>query len=207
MTGDIAITGNIGYDWFQQWGTNDALGSEYAVGALPWNNYYTWIMMANNVISLIDETDIATLGAKERSYLGFAYAYRAMFYLDLVRLYEFKENAVTRADDLLGLGVPIVLPETTEAQAKNNPRATVDEIYDSVIFPDLEKAGKLLENFTAPDKYTISLALKLFCDQTSSSDYGALFAMSTLSLVPIFLIFAFMQKYLTEGVATSGIKG
>ena len=159
MTGDIAITGNIGYDWFQQWGANDALGPEYAVGALPWNNYYTWIMMANNVISLIDETDIATLGAKERSYLGFAYAYRAMFYLDLVRLYEFKENTVTRADDLLGLGVPIVLPETTEAQAKNNPRATVDEIYDSVIFPDLEKAGKLLENFMAPDKYTISLAL------------------------------------------------
>ena len=159
MTGDIAITGNIGYDWFQQWGANDALGPEYAVGALPWNNYYTWIMMANNVISLIDETDIATLGAKERSYLGFAYAYRAMFYLDLVRLYEFKENTVTRADDLLGLSVPIVLPETTEAQAKNNPRATVDEIYDSVIFPDLEKAGKLLENFTAPDKYTISLAL------------------------------------------------
>ena len=159
MTGDIAITGNIGYDWFQQWGANDALGPEYAVGALPWNNYYTRIMMANNVISLIDETDIATLGAKERSYLGFAYAYRAMFYLDLVRLYEFKENTVTRADDLLGLGVPIVLPETTEAQAKNNPRATVDEIYDSVIFPDLEKAGKLLENFTAPDKYTISLAL------------------------------------------------
>lgn len=159
MTGDIAITGNIGYDWFQQWGANDALGPEYAVGELPWNNYYTWIMMANNVISLIDETDIATLGAKERSYLGFAYAYRAMFYLDLVRLYEFKENTVTRADDLLGLGVPIVLPETTEAQAKNNPRATVDEIYDSVIFPDLEKAGKLLENFTAPDKYTISLAL------------------------------------------------
>ena len=121
MTGDIAITGNIGYDWFQQWGTNDALGSEYAVGALPWNNYYTWIMMANNVISLIDETDIATLGAKERSYLGFAYAYRAMFYLDLVRLYEFKENTVTRADDLLGLGVPIVLPETTEAQPRTTP--------------------------------------------------------------------------------------
>lgn len=57
------------------------------------------------------------------------------------------------------------------------------------------------------EKYTVSLALKLFCDQTSNSDYGALFAMSTLSLIPIFLIFIFMQKYLTEGVATSGIKG
>ena len=57
------------------------------------------------------------------------------------------------------------------------------------------------------EKYTVSLALKLFCDQTSNSDYGALFAMSTLSLIPIFLFFAFMQKYLPEGVATSGIRG
>jgi len=55
--------------------------------------------------------------------------------------------------------------------------------------------------------YTISLALKLFCDTTSSSDYGALFAMSTLSLLPIFLIFVSMQKYLTQGVVTSGLKG
>ena len=159
MTGDLVVTGNIGYDWFQQWGTNDALGSDYAVCALTWNNYYTWIMMANNVISLIDASDLAALDATERSYLGFAYAYRAMFYFDLVRLYEFKENTVTSADELLGLGVPIVLPETTEAQAKNNPRATVDEIYDRIIFPDLEMAEDLLETYTAADKYTISLPL------------------------------------------------
>ena len=52
MTGDLVVTGNIGYDWFGQWGTNDALGADYAVGALTWDNYYTWIMMANNVINL-----------------------------------------------------------------------------------------------------------------------------------------------------------
>ena len=57
------------------------------------------------------------------------------------------------------------------------------------------------------EKYTISLALKLFCDTTGSSDFGAMFAMATISLIPIFLIFIFMQKYLTEGIATSGIKG
>ncbi len=159
MTGDLVVTGNIGYDWFQQFGTNDALGADYAVGALTWHNYYTWIMTANNVISLIDETNLAALGATERSYLGFAYTYRAMFYLDLVRLYEFKENTVTEGDNVLGLGVPIVLPETSEAEAKNNPRATVDDIYDTVIFPDLKKAETLLENFSAPDKYTISAAL------------------------------------------------
>ena len=82
-----------------------------------------------------------------------------MFYLDLVRLYEFKENTVTEAPELLGLGVPVVLPETTEAEAKNNPRAKVDDSYDKVIFPDLDKAEELLSGFTAPDKYTISLAL------------------------------------------------
>ena len=29
---------NIGYDWFAQWGTNEALGADYAVGALTWNS-------------------------------------------------------------------------------------------------------------------------------------------------------------------------
>ena len=159
MTGDIAIGGNIGYDWFAQWGTNEALGADYAVGALTWNNYYAWIMAANNVIKQIDASDFSSLDATQKSYLGFAYAYRAMFYLDLVRLYEFKENNYTEAPEVLGLGVPVVLPETTEAEAKNNPRAKVDDIYDKVIFPDLDNAEELLENYTAPDKYTISLAL------------------------------------------------
>ena len=143
MTGDVAIGGDIGYDWFAQWGTNEALGADYAVGALTWDNYYAWIMAANNVIKQIDASDFATLDATQKSYLGFAYAYRAMFYLDLVRLYEFKENNYTEAPGVLGLGVPIVLPETTEAEAKNNPRVKVDDIYDQVIFPDLDKAEEL----------------------------------------------------------------
>lgn len=92
------------------------------MAALTWDNYYAWIMAANNVIKQIDASDFATLDATQKSYLGFAYAYRAMFYLDLVRLYEFKENNYTEAPGVLGLGVPIVLPETTEAEAKNNPR-------------------------------------------------------------------------------------
>ncbi len=57
------------------------------------------------------------------------------------------------------------------------------------------------------EKYPVSLALKLFCDPGSSSDYGAMFAMATLSILPAVLIFLFMQKYLVEGISTSGIKG
>lgn len=56
-------------------------------------------------------------------------------------------------------------------------------------------------------KYPVCLALKLFCDPGSTSDYGAMFAMSTLSLVPVLLIFIIFQKYLVDGIATSGLKG
>lgn len=56
-------------------------------------------------------------------------------------------------------------------------------------------------------KYPVSLALKLFCDPGSSSDYGAMFAMASLSILPTVLFFIFFQKYLVEGIATSGIKG
>lgn len=56
-------------------------------------------------------------------------------------------------------------------------------------------------------KYPVSLALKLFCDPGSSSDYGAMFAMATLSILPMVIIFIFGQKYLVEGISTSGLKG
>ncbi len=58
-----------------------------------------------------------------------------------------------------------------------------------------------------PQTYTVSIAIKLFADASSTTDYGAMFAMSTLSLVPVFLIFLFFNKYLVEGISTSGLKG
>ncbi|NLM13353.1 MAG: carbohydrate ABC transporter permease [Epulopiscium sp.] len=56
-------------------------------------------------------------------------------------------------------------------------------------------------------KYPVSLALKLFCDPGSSSDYGAMFAMATLSVLPAIVIFICLQRYLVEGISTSGLKG
>ena len=55
--------------------------------------------------------------------------------------------------------------------------------------------------------YPASLALKLFCDPGSSSDYGAMFAMATLSILPAVIIFIFFQRFLVEGISTSGLKG
>lgn len=59
---------------------------------------------------------------------------------------------------------------------------------------------------STPEKYPVSLALKLFADPDSVTNWGAMFAMSTLSLVPIFVIFFFFQRYIVEGISTSGLK-
>lgn len=56
------------------------------------------------------------------------------------------------------------------------------------------------------NKFTVSVAIKAFADASSTTDYGAMFAMSTLSLIPVFLIFLFFNRFLIEGVATSGLK-
>lgn len=57
-----------------------------------------------------------------------------------------------------------------------------------------------------PKLYTVSIALKLFSDPNSVTDWGAMFSMSFLSLIPACLVFLFFQKYIVEGISTSGLK-
>jgi multiple sugar transport system permease protein len=59
---------------------------------------------------------------------------------------------------------------------------------------------------TDPNSYTVPVALRSFLDSTSGSNWGAMFAMSIISLVPIFLAFLFGQKFLVQGIATTGGK-
>ncbi len=58
-----------------------------------------------------------------------------------------------------------------------------------------------------PNLYSLPVALRLFVDQTTTSDYGAQMAMAVLALVPVLLFFLIFQRYLVEGVATQGLKG
>ncbi|MDR7159955.1 multiple sugar transport system permease protein [Arthrobacter sp. BE255] len=58
-----------------------------------------------------------------------------------------------------------------------------------------------------PEKYPLPLALRLFVDQTQSSDYGAMIAMSVLALLPVLIFFLVFQRYIVEGVSTQGLKG
>jgi multiple sugar transport system permease protein len=55
-------------------------------------------------------------------------------------------------------------------------------------------------------QYTVTLGLRTFTDSTGQSNFGGLFAMSVLSLVPVFVFFLFFQRLLIEGIATTGMK-
>lgn len=57
-----------------------------------------------------------------------------------------------------------------------------------------------------PAMYPVSIALKMFSDPSTQTNWSGLFAMTTLSIVPVLLVFMFFQKYLVEGVATTGLK-
>lgn len=54
--------------------------------------------------------------------------------------------------------------------------------------------------------FTVQLGIRSLYDPSGSSDWGALLAMSVLSLVPIMTIFLLFQKHFLEGIATTGLK-
>jgi multiple sugar transport system permease protein len=56
------------------------------------------------------------------------------------------------------------------------------------------------------DLFTVQLGIRSLFDPTGQSDWGALLAMSVLSLVPIMVIFLAFQKHFVDGIATTGIK-
>ena len=60
---------------------------------------------------------------------------------------------------------------------------------------------------SSPEKYTLSLALNMYLDPNAYNNYGALFAMSVLSLLPTLIFFIIFQRYLVDGIAMDGIKG
>jgi multiple sugar transport system permease protein len=59
---------------------------------------------------------------------------------------------------------------------------------------------------TDTDMMTVPVALRLFVDSQGESNWGAMFAMSIVSLLPVFFVFLFGQRFLVRGIATTGIK-
>ena len=151
MLEDMVTSGdNPYYNRFYAYVMNRSQGERYISCAYFWQCYYKWIKAANDIISLVDPDDATS---EAIGYLAAAYTYRAMCYLDLARLYEPKENSYTDVSSVLGLTVPIITENTTEDQAKNNPRVPREQMYEFIL-SDLAMAEKLmdpsLKNYTSP---------------------------------------------------------
>jgi multiple sugar transport system permease protein len=58
-----------------------------------------------------------------------------------------------------------------------------------------------------PKLYTVSVALRLFADPTSVTNWGAMFSMATLSLLPVMAVFLILQRHIVEGISSTGLKG
>ena len=91
----------------------------------------------------------------------------------------------------------IVLPLMTPALATTTIFTfmwTWNDFFGSLIY------------LTTPENFTVPIALKAYLDSQGSSDWGAMFAMSIVSLIPLFLVVLFAQRALVRGFATTGLK-
>lgn len=145
---------------------------QYSYGNFSYSNrsrwpvalYYTYIKGVNDIIGLYPEG--TELTDAQKGYVGQCYAFRALFYLEVTQIMEWKkptDPVITPKlnmpiNDLENLGVPIVTEETDAAIASNNPRVTVDENFD-LILSDLAKAETYLADFNRTDKIQPNLAV------------------------------------------------
>jgi multiple sugar transport system permease protein len=65
--------------------------------------------------------------------------------------------------------------------------------------------GPLIYLATDANK-TIQVGLRRFIQQYTS-DYHLIMAASLCSLVPVTVVFLFLQRYFIEGISTTGLKG
>jgi multiple sugar transport system permease protein len=58
-----------------------------------------------------------------------------------------------------------------------------------------------------PQMYTLPVALATFATGQYQADHGMLMAGSVVLVVPVLVIFILFQRWITEGIATTGLKG
>lgn len=159
-TADYAVVASS-YNWYDSWSTSTYLGPLYVATYLPWAYYYQSILTCNNLIKNLGNKE--DLSKAQQGYLGAGYAFRALYYMDAAQWYEFLPNDMFTVNedgnDITYLTLPIVTENTTEDDARNNPRATREEMYE-FIMNDLNAADSLMSNykFVRPNKSMPSLA-------------------------------------------------
>lgn len=195
MTGDLALVGDHS-SHFNSFSRNQNLGEDYIFAGYVWSYYYGFILTSNNVISGVDPE---TATSAQLGYLGAGYAFRAFCYLDLARMLEFLPNDIfpdgknSDGKVVTNLTVPIVEAGMSEEDARNNPRATRQEMYDFIL-GDLDKAEEYIVNIqstngkTLPDLacvYGLKARLYMWVEDYANAEKYARLAINTATVSPM----------------------
>lgn len=158
MTGDLPVSPSpSGYDWFADYEQTTLLNQDAPTIWYVWAYYNKFIQNTNVALSAIANANKTGMEDKYAGYEAVAKAFRAIAYLEMAQMYEFKTNdkftTGVNADgnNVEGLTVPIVTEKTTLEEARNNPRAT-KEVMQQFILDDLTYALENIDKFDDSDK-------------------------------------------------------
>lgn len=112
---------------------------------------------------------------------------------------ELDEAAIIDGCSKVGVFLRIIVPLTVPALVTTALFTflwTWDDFFNHLLY------------LTKPSIFSVSRALRTFVgDAGAVSNWGGALAMSTLSLVPAFILFFSLQKYFVQGITTTGLKG
>lgn len=194
MTGDMA-TVQSNYDSFDAFARVRGMGPRYVYMQYVWNYYTGFILSANNIIKNINET---SANDPQKGQLGLGYAFRALCYLDMARMFEFLPNEKfpsgknAEGVDVTNLTVPIVTEKTTIEESRKNPRVTREKMFE-FIKSDLNKAETLIPNYKSSNKampnlacvYGLKARLYMWVEKYDSAQIYARKAIDASNLTPM----------------------
>lgn len=196
LTGDAYHYGETGYSHFITWQRNQYMGDGYLKTQFHWNYHYGFILAVNGVVGAVDEEKATN---DQLGYKGAAYAFRAHLYLDMARMYEFLPNDIytdginSEGFDVTNLTVPIVTDATSADEARNNPRATRQEMFE-FIMSDLDNAERLIVHLpstigqTMPDLsvvYGLKARAYMWVEDYAKAQEYARLAINEATVAPI----------------------
>jgi multiple sugar transport system permease protein len=112
---------------------------------------------------------------------------------------EIEEAAIIDGCSTVGVFLRIIIPLSIPAMVTTGLFTFLwawDDFFNHLLY------------LTTPANFTVSRALRTFVgDAGAVSNWGGALAMGTLSILPAFILFFFLQRYFVQGIATTGIKG
>ncbi len=196
------MTGDMGHDktnyasHFYYWAQNKYQGDGYVFCQYVFNYYYGFVLTINTAIGAVNPENATD---QQLGWLGAAYAFRALAYLDLARTYEFLPNDKfpdgknKDGNVVTNLTVPIVTESMAVEETMNNPRAKREDMFNFIL-SDLDNAEKYIVNLhnyannTLPDiacVYGLKARLYMWVEDYANAQKYARLAIDNARVQPM----------------------